>query len=203
MSASKRSKAKELAAKREAGGYVAMPHRVLRSVQFAALSPRSVKLLLDLLAQYRGENNGDLCAAMTLMQARGWRSKAGLHKSLAELKATSFIVETRKGGRHKATLYGVTFFDIDYCGGKLDIQAPTKRFKGSWSRSSSTPSVGQLKDNNPTGGAKAVLSTGNCPTRGPSQRNSGDSSTPQVGTSLGVPLAPASAEMGVEATTVH
>lgn len=201
MSASRRSKAKELAAKREAGGYVAFPHVVLRSPQFAALAPGSVKLLLDLLAQYRGENNGDLCATMTLMRARGWRSKAALKNALVQLLATSFIVEARKGGRHKASLYAVTFFDIDYCGGKLDIKAPTRLFKGSWRRNSVTPSLGQSERNYPAHGSKAPINEANCPTSEPSQRHSGDSSTPHLGTSIDVPLAPASAEVG--ATTVH
>lgn len=201
MSASRRSKAKELAAKREAGGYVAFPHVVLRSTQFAALAPSSLKLLLDLLAQYRGENNGDLCATMKLMRARGWRSKSALKNALVQLIAASFIVETRKGGRHKASLYAVTFFDIDYCGGKLDIEAPTRRFKGSWYRNSFTPSLAQSEKHCTTRGPKAPGNEINCPTGEPSQRHSGDSSTPHLGTSIDVPLAPASVEVG--ATTVH
>ena len=38
------------------------------------LSPRATKLLIDLLAQYRGYNNGDLCAPLSLMRERGWNS---------------------------------------------------------------------------------------------------------------------------------
>jgi hypothetical protein len=44
---------------------------VLRSAQWASLSPFAVKLLMELLGQYRGDNNGDLTVAWTLMSKRG------------------------------------------------------------------------------------------------------------------------------------
>ncbi len=126
---------REHAQKREAGGFVALPHAVLRSPEYARLSPFAVKLLNDLLAQYRGDNNGDLCAPWTLMGTeRCWHSKDSLGKALAELRGTRFIVLTRQGGRHVANLYAVTFYEIDFCGGKLDIEAPSRRFMGWWHR---------------------------------------------------------------------
>ena len=77
---------------------------------------------MDLVVQYRGDNNGDLCAAWKLMKPRGWRSEATLHKAKRELIELGLIVETRKGWRpNKASLYAVTWLDLDYCGGKLDI----------------------------------------------------------------------------------
>lgn len=141
MTASKRRRYKEHAAKREAGGYVPMPHAVLRSPEFAALSPRAIKLLCDLLAQYKGDNNGDLCAAMKQMKGRGWQGAATLARAVAELKDASFVVTTRQGGRHMASLFGVTFFSIDGCGGKLDIQAPSRSFLGAWRRTGGTSSA--------------------------------------------------------------
>ena len=118
--------------KREPGSFVALPHVVLRSKEFSNLSPFALKLLMDLLTQYQGDNNGDLCAAWTVMAARGWRSRDSLGKGLRELRDADFLVVTRQGGRHKASLYALTFYDIDWCAGKLDIQAPTSRFKGLW-----------------------------------------------------------------------
>src|SRR5438094_3976332 len=106
--------------KRESGPFVALPQAVLRSDEFARLSPFAVKLMTDLLSQYRGDNNGDLCVAWTVMSQRGWRSRDSLGKGLKELLAADFIVVTRQGGRHRASLYAVTFYEIDWCGGKLD-----------------------------------------------------------------------------------
>lgn len=118
--------------KREGIGYVALPHVILRSSEFAALSSKAVKLLLDLLSQYKGDNNGDLCCAWKLMEKRCWRSRDSLDQARKELLKAQFIVLTRQGGRHVASLYAVTFYEIDFCGGKLDISAPTRKFMGSW-----------------------------------------------------------------------
>ena len=41
-------------------GFVALPYSVLNSPLFTSLSPHALKLMLDLAAQYRGDNNGDL-----------------------------------------------------------------------------------------------------------------------------------------------
>ena len=100
-----RNRFKDAQARREGGGFVPLPFVVIRSQSFTRLSAHAVKLLNDLLAQYKGDNNGDLCAAWTLMQPRGWKSKDTLNKALKELLAGDWLEVTRQGGRHKATLY--------------------------------------------------------------------------------------------------
>ena len=116
--------------KRHPGGFVALPHAVIRSEHFARLSAKAVKLLVDLLAQYRGDNNGDLCAAWTLMCKRGWRSRDTLWKALTELVSNGWIAQTRQGGMNAASLYGVTFYALDPSA-KLDVSA--KAFpRGAW-----------------------------------------------------------------------
>ena len=110
-----------------------MPHVVLRSASFSRLSGHAVKLLMDLVAQYKGDNNGDLCTAWTLMQKRGWRSRDTLNKARRELLAGEWIMVARQGGRHKPTLYALTFYAIDECGGKLDVNA-THSPSGIWRR---------------------------------------------------------------------
>jgi hypothetical protein len=98
----------------------------------------------DLLAQYKGDNNGDLCAAWTLMQPRGWKSKDTLSKALKELLAGDWLEVTRQGGRHKATLYGLTFYAIDDCKGKLDVKA-TGSPRGTWKKNEPLPPLPRLK----------------------------------------------------------
>lgn len=117
--------------RRESGNFVALPNVILRSKEFASLSPRALKLLFDLLAQYNLRNNGDLSIAWTLMAPRGWRSKATLHKAKQELLDEGFLMLTRQGGRNQCSLYAVTFFSIDECGGKLDTSA-TNSPPGGW-----------------------------------------------------------------------
>jgi hypothetical protein len=95
-------------------GFVAMPYSVLNSPLFLALSPHALKLLIDVAAQYRGDNNGDLSAAWKLMQPRGWRSEATLHKAKHELLNAGFLYEARKGHRpNVCSLFALTWFAFD------------------------------------------------------------------------------------------
>lgn len=108
-----------MASKRHKGnrigeGFVALPYSVLNSPLFLALSPHALKLLLDVAAQYRGDNNGDLSAAWKLMQPRGWRSEATLHKAKHELLDAGFLFEARKGYRpNTCSLFALTWFALD------------------------------------------------------------------------------------------
>ncbi len=117
--------------RQESGSFIAIPHAVLEHANYARLRPRAVKLLLDLYVQYRGTNNGDLCAAWSIMKKRGWSSRDQLQKAKRELLDTGWIVLTRQGGRHLACLYAVTFKPIDECNGKLDIRS-TRTALGYW-----------------------------------------------------------------------
>lgn len=113
---------KEGKQKRDAGAFVIIPHAVLHSEAYLSLPAFAKTLLIDLALQYRGDNNGDLCAAWKLMKKRGWKSEATLHRAKLQLIAGGFIFETRKGARpNKASLYAVTWLALDECGGKLDV----------------------------------------------------------------------------------
>ncbi len=99
-----------------------LPLAVLQSRAYLEAGAHARMLLIDLALQYRGDNNGDLCAAWKLMQARGWRSEQTLQNAKRELIELGLIVETRKGARpNKASLYAVTWCALDHCDGKLDI----------------------------------------------------------------------------------
>lgn len=133
----KRSRLKELIAEREPDHFYALPHMVVRSAEFQSLTPRATKLLFSLLAQFLGDNNGNLSAAWKVMKAIGWTSRDQLDKAIVELHAANFITVTKQGGKHKPTLYAVTFYAIHWCGGKLDLHPanwPCRQFLGSWRR---------------------------------------------------------------------
>lgn len=104
------------------GQFLKLPHDVLYSGAYTSLSARARMLLIDIAAQIRGNNNGDLCAAWKLMKPRGWRSEATLNAAKKELLASGLVCETRMGARpNKATLYAVTWRDLDDCKGKLEM----------------------------------------------------------------------------------
>ena len=117
--------------RRETGTYVAIPHCCLTHPNFVNLSAPAVRLFVDLLYQFNGINNGDLCAAWSVMQKRGWRSKGTLHKAIKELREFGWIIVSRQGGRNKASLFAFTFIAVDECKGKLDI-AETNVPLGNW-----------------------------------------------------------------------
>lgn len=132
-----RSRAKSMG-RSESGSFFSLPHAVLDSPNYLALSAHAVRLLNDLGSQYRGHNNGDLCAAWRILQPRGWRSRDTLTKALAELQRYGLIEKTRQGGINLCSLYAFTWKPIDECRGKLDVSA-TSVASGLWKAS---PSLG-------------------------------------------------------------
>ncbi len=123
--------------RRESGPFIILPKELLESSEYSTLSAKAVKLLIDLFSQYNGFNNGDFSAAWKLMAQRGWRSRDTLRRALNELVNKGFITMTRQGGKHRCSLYAVTWKPIDECKGKLDI-APTKVACNSWRKKSVT-----------------------------------------------------------------
>ena len=115
---------KNAADKRDGGAFITLPLSVLNGAAYLGLNAHARMLLFDLAAQYRGDNNGDLCAAFSMMKLRGWKSTHTLHAAKLELIEAGLIVEMRKGARpSKASLYAVTWYAMDDCGGKLEVSA--------------------------------------------------------------------------------
>ena len=132
------------------GRFTPLVHEYFMTPQFAALSPRAVKLLIEVYMQFNGANNGDLCASWSVIRKRGWTSKDQLAKALAELDATRWLERTRQGSIHKATLYAVSFRGIDHCGGKLDVKADPKPSHGwRYPETSKMPSRRRVRKTHP------------------------------------------------------
>ena len=121
--------------------FVMFPYHVLGHPNFKTLSTKATKLVMDLAAQYRGHNNGDLCAPLSLMRERGWNSSDQLQKAKKELIERDVILVARQGGRNKANLYALTWFPINECNGKLDIAA-TKTPPVNWKSKMPSPPGG-------------------------------------------------------------
>lgn len=125
--------------RRETGAFVPIPCSVLNHDNFKKLSSKAVKLLMDMITQLRFKqggtvNNGDISAAMAVMKPRGWNSKESLNYALKELMYYGFVKLTRQGGRHKASLYAVTWWAIDNCDGKHDV-TETRVASNEWKES--------------------------------------------------------------------
>ena len=105
----------------ESGSFSAVPHVVQESANWAKCSPMAIKLLMDLLSQFKGANNGDLCAALKIIGRKGWTRGQTISNASRELIHYGMIEMTRQGGLHRASLYAVTWKPIDQCNGKLDV----------------------------------------------------------------------------------
>ncbi|WP_457788334.1 hypothetical protein [Pseudomonas sp. PL-6] len=99
------------------------------SEDFRALSGGALKVLLGLLRQYKGTNNGDLSASFTQAKDWGMNSRTTLAKALRELQECDLIRCTREGRFIKpggcCALYALTWKPIDECGGKLEVSPTT------------------------------------------------------------------------------
>jgi hypothetical protein len=95
-------------------GFTGIVHSVFESPAFAALSPHACKLLLELAGQYRGNNNGNLTVAWSVVKKRGWKSRTTLWRCKAELIEAGFVYVTRKGHMPSTCeLLALTWFPLD------------------------------------------------------------------------------------------
>ncbi|MCY1292931.1 hypothetical protein [Pseudomonas sp. D(2018)] len=117
------------------GTYAVIPHVVMDSEDFLAISGAALRVLLGLLRQFRGANNGNLSA--TIQQSRVWgvKSPSTLVIALQELMDRNLIIRTRDpkycnpGGI--CALYALSWLAIDECGGRLDVDptaTPPRKF---------------------------------------------------------------------------
>src|SRR4051794_18768251 len=95
--------------RRIVGGFAALPNAYFKTAEFAALSGRAVKLLVELALQYIPGKNGDLVITRGAMRTRGFKSADQLSKARDELINTGWIMVTRQGGRNIPTLYAITW----------------------------------------------------------------------------------------------
>lgn len=92
-----------------------IPKAVLRSAEFQALPSSAKALMLDLMAQYTGKNNGRLCCAFEALQAVGWSHKHTLARAKEHLLECSFARLTRKGRAPRtAEWLGFTWWKLDW-----------------------------------------------------------------------------------------
>lgn len=139
----------EVAEKRGNGRFVSIRAEVLLSQAWARTSSSGIRLIMDLAAQYRGNNNGDLCAALSTMEKCGWKSIHTLLKARKELEERRWVIVTRRGtqggnGRGIPTLYALTFWGIDECNQKLDPGIiPSNKPRDSWKIGNTPPDIAE------------------------------------------------------------
>jgi len=132
-SAKRREKTKN---RKKTGRFAQLPHVVLNNADYISLSYKSKALLVDLVYQYNGKNNGDLTAALGFLKKRGWVRSATLSSAANELLEANLIIKTREGRFQnpysRYALYAITWQPINECEGKdLEVRAtstPPRKF---------------------------------------------------------------------------
>lgn len=105
------------------GSYTPLPHALLDSTAFTGASDRAKALLLELIRQHNGGNNGHLHLATDWLKRRGWVSHYAIQKGKTELQERGLIVKTRAGGlRMGPDRFALTWLNVSSFSG-LDIKA--------------------------------------------------------------------------------
>lgn len=125
--------------------FIQIPHFVLDSPEFAQMTGAELRMFFELARQFKGSNNGDMAATRDQLESRGWSSHETVQRALKGLERKGWSVKTRQGGKHLGcTLWGLTIWPIDECGGKLSYPA---EYKAShlWKEKNSGPIIGQRR----------------------------------------------------------
>lgn len=118
--------------------FLRLPHYVIRSPQWRALSGSAIKFLIELASAYDGSNNGDLSLTRTQAMQKGWRSGATRDGAASEAVAAGFALVTRHGGRNVCNLYAITWEPIDNVG-KGTMYAPEHKASCLWQQRDPLP----------------------------------------------------------------
>lgn len=116
--------------------FIGIPYHVGNSPEFASLDGNETRLLVHLLLQFNGRNNGKLSPTHSLMRNKGW-AKSSLYRAKNGLLEKGFLKVTRQGWKQRGhpTLVAVTWEGIDECGIEYDEGIAISAVPlGSWRR---------------------------------------------------------------------
>lgn len=95
-------------------GCAQIPFCVFDSVEFMGLSHPARSLLIEIVRQYTGNNNGKLLTTGAYLATRGWKSQDVITRAKRELIASGLIYETAKGRPpNKASWYALSWELLD------------------------------------------------------------------------------------------
>lgn len=109
------SRGKRSSSGRDGSQFALLPHVVLDSPAYLSLTYPARSLLLELIRQYRGSNNGRLVLCDKYLEPRGWNSRDVITRAKRQLLDAGLIQETRKGQRpNKAAWFALTWLSLDW-----------------------------------------------------------------------------------------
>lgn len=119
-------------AEQVAGRFAALPHAVMDSTAFTGASYSARSLLLELVRQHTGKNNGHFQLASGWLRRRGWTSSDMVQRAKVEVIARQLAIKTRLGGLNAGPdLWAVTWLPISDYAGLTEVSATTYH-PGAW-----------------------------------------------------------------------
>lgn len=113
------------------GPYIAIPLKVMDSVAFKEASHTARSLMIELIRQHNGKNNGHLQLTTSWLKKRGWTSADVIQRAKSELIERNLIIKTRLGGMNMGPdWFAITWLPITNFEG-LDI-ASHQYHRGAW-----------------------------------------------------------------------
>lgn len=114
------------------GRFAALPHAVMDSTAFMGASDSARSLLLELVRQHTGKNNGHFQLTSGWLRRRGWKSSDMVQRAKAEVIARQLAIKTRLGGLNAGPdLWAVTWLPISDYAGLTEVSATTYH-PGAW-----------------------------------------------------------------------
>lgn len=105
---------KKKGAHRDGEYFAALPYDVIDSSAFRALSHPARSLLIDLLRQFRGDNNGRLLLTSKVLAPLGWRSVDVITRARDDLIRVGLLHLTVQGRKPSwASWYALTFLSLE------------------------------------------------------------------------------------------
>lgn len=112
------------------GRFVALPHSVLESEQYAALSHSAARLLLLIAMQHAPGKNGCLVATPKYLRQYKWNSNDLTTRCIRELVASGLIWRTRFGRRpNLAAWFAITWKGLEVTTGMDESPGDFPRFQ--------------------------------------------------------------------------
>jgi hypothetical protein len=124
--------------------FAGVPRAVMDTRKYRSLSAPAKVLLFELCRQYNGFNNGNLCTAWGTVKDRGCGSHTTVQKATKELMNAGMIEMTEQGGRHRPSLYAVTWKAWNDCGNKVSFSwtlVPSGLWRDTQESKASQPTV--------------------------------------------------------------
>lgn len=108
--------ARKQPAEQVSGRFAAIPHAVMDSTAYMGASYVARSLLLELVRQHTGKNNGHFQLSTGWLRRRGWNSHDTVQRAKLEIVTRQLAIKTRLGGLNAGPdLWAVTWLPIsDY-----------------------------------------------------------------------------------------